>query len=192
VLDWFEVDWHREIVDRWAAAGVQFTVPGHPGPGKAGGASGPLAGLTVVATGSLEGFSREGAIEAIIAAGGKSASSVSKKTDYVAAGPGAGSKLAKAEELGVPILDAAQFALLLSGGPAALAGAAPEDATAGDTTAGDTTAGDAAGEDAAAGGETVGDGTETDAAASGATAAEASDRQSAAQSESVGADGETL
>jgi DNA ligase (NAD+) len=126
-------------VDRWAAAGVQFAVPGHPGPGKAGDASGPLAGLTVVATGSLEGFSREGAIEAIIAAGGKSASSVSKKTDYVAAGPGAGSKLTKAEELGVPILDAAQFALLLSGGPAALVGAGADDAADGDAPDGQNT-----------------------------------------------------
>ncbi|MFC5503623.1 NAD-dependent DNA ligase LigA [Lysinimonas soli] len=120
VLDWFEVDWHREIVERWAAAGVPWSIPGHPGPGNAGSAEGPLAGLTVVATGSLEGFTREGALEAIIRAGGKAASSVSKKTDYVAAGPGAGSKLAKAEELGVRIIDAAQFAALLEGGPAAL------------------------------------------------------------------------
>ena len=120
LIDWFAVDWHQEIIARWAAAGVQFETPGHPGPGAAGGADGPLAGLTVVATGSLEGFSREGAIEAIIAAGGKAASSVSKKTDFVAAGPGAGSKLGKAEELGVRIIDAAQFARLLEGGPAAL------------------------------------------------------------------------
>jgi DNA ligase (NAD+) len=120
VTDWFSVDWHVEIVERWAAAGVQFSTPGHPGPGAAGGADGPLAGITVVATGSLEGFSREGALEAIIAAGGKAASSVSKKTDFVAAGPGAGSKLTKAEELGVRIIDAEQFALLLKEGPAAL------------------------------------------------------------------------
>jgi DNA ligase (NAD+) len=79
-----------------------------------------LEGLTVVATGSLEGFTREGALEAIIAAGGKAASSVSRKTDFVAAGPGAGSKLAKAEELGVRIIDASQFAVLLAGGPQAL------------------------------------------------------------------------
>ena len=79
-----------------------------------------LAGLTIVATGSLDGFTREGAQEAIIAAGGKSASSVSKKTDFVAAGPGAGSKLAKAEELGIRVLDAAQFAVLVTEGPAAL------------------------------------------------------------------------
>jgi DNA ligase (NAD+) len=79
-----------------------------------------LDGVTVVATGSLEGFTREGALEAIIAAGGKAASSVSKKTDFVAAGPGAGSKLAKAEELGLRIIDAAQFARLVSEGPSAL------------------------------------------------------------------------
>ncbi|MBW8872565.1 MAG: NAD-dependent DNA ligase LigA, partial [Leifsonia sp.] len=120
VLDWFEVDWHREIVEQWAVAGVPWTVPGHPGPGAAGGAEGPLAGLTVVATGSLEGYSREEAQEAILRAGGKAASSVSKKTDFVAAGPGAGSKLGKAEELGVRIIDAAQFKLLVEGGPAAL------------------------------------------------------------------------
>jgi DNA ligase (NAD+) len=121
VLEWFDVDWHRDIISTWEAAGVQFTTPGHPGPGSAGDVTGPLAGLTVVATGSLEGFSREGAQEAIIAAGGKAASSVSKKTDYVAAGPGAGSKLGKAETLGVRIIDAAQFALLLTGGPDAIA-----------------------------------------------------------------------
>ncbi|WP_449281618.1 NAD-dependent DNA ligase LigA [Leucobacter sp.] len=118
--EWFEVDWHLEIVDRWAAAGVQWATPGHPGPGAAQAEGGVLAGLTVVATGSLEGFTRDGAKEAIIRAGGKAASSVSKKTDYVAAGPGAGSKLAKAEELGIPVLDADQFAVLVTEGPAAL------------------------------------------------------------------------
>nr|WP_245884482.1 NAD-dependent DNA ligase LigA [Glaciihabitans tibetensis] len=121
VLDWFEVDWHRDIITVWTAAGVQFATPGHPGPGAAVSADGPLAGLTVVATGSLEGYTREGAQEAIIAAGGKSASSVSKKTDYVAAGPGAGSKLGKAEALGLRIIDAAQFTALLAGGPDAIA-----------------------------------------------------------------------
>ena len=120
LIDWFAVDWHQDIIARWADAGVQFATPGHPGPGAAGDAGGPLAGLTVVATGSLEGFSREGAIEAIIAAGGKAASSVSKKTDFVAAGPGAGSKLGKAEALGLRIIDADQFSRLLEGGPAAL------------------------------------------------------------------------
>jgi DNA ligase (NAD+) len=124
VIDWFEVDWHREIVERWTAAGVPFAVPGHPGPGHAAATGGPLAGLTVVVTGAIEGFSREGAQEAILRAGGKAASSVSKKTDYVAAGPGAGSKLTKAEELGLRILDAAEFAALLEGGPAAVGDAA--------------------------------------------------------------------
>ena len=121
VQEWFAVDWHAEIVERWAAAGVQWSTPGHAGPGAAAAAGGVLAGLTVVATGSLEGFTREGAQEAIIAAGGKAASSVSKKTDFVAAGPGAGSKLQKAEELGLRIIDAAQFAVLVREGPSALA-----------------------------------------------------------------------
>lgn len=119
---WFEVDWHVEIVDRWAAAGVQWATPGHPGPGAQLEAGGVLDGLVVVATGTLEGFTRDGAKEAIIQAGGKAASSVSKKTDYVAAGPGAGSKLAKAEELGIPVLDSAQFAVLVVDGPGGLQG----------------------------------------------------------------------
>ena len=126
VIDWFSVDWHVGIVERWAAAGVQLFTPGHPGPGAAAAAGGVLAGITVVATGSLEGFSREGALEAIIAAGGKAASSVSKKTDFVAAGPGAGSKLGKAEALGLRIIDAAQFAVLVRVGPAALPQSGPE------------------------------------------------------------------
>lgn len=120
IREWFEVDWHVEIVEQWAAAGVQWATPGHPGPGAAVVGGGVLEGLTVVATGSLEGFTREGAQEAIIAAGGKAASSVSKSTDYVAAGPGAGSKLAKAEELGIPVLDAAQFRVLVTEGPQGL------------------------------------------------------------------------
>ncbi|WP_243075003.1 NAD-dependent DNA ligase LigA [Microbacterium sp. SS28] len=126
LIDWFDVDWHDEIVERWQSAGAQLATPGHPGPGAAVAAGGVLEGLTIVATGSLEGYTREGAQEAIIQAGGKAASSVSKKTDFVAAGPGAGSKLAKAEELGVRILDAAQFRILVEQGPAALDGVAPE------------------------------------------------------------------
>lgn len=120
LLSWFEVDWHQDIVRQWADAGVQWSTPGHPGPGAAATEGGVLDGLTVVATGSLEGYSREGAQEAIMKAGGKAASSVSKKTDFVAAGPGAGSKLAKAEALGVRIIDAAQFHLLVTEGPEAL------------------------------------------------------------------------
>ncbi|MFC5432385.1 NAD-dependent DNA ligase LigA [Microbacterium suwonense] len=120
LLSWFEVDWHQDIVRQWADAGVQWAPPGHPGPGAAVAEGGVLAGLTVVATGSLDGYTREGAQEAIIKAGGKAASSVSKKTDFVAAGPGAGSKLAKAEDLGIRILDAAQFHTLVTQGPEAL------------------------------------------------------------------------
>jgi DNA ligase (NAD+) len=77
--------------------------------------AGPLAGMTVVVTGSMEGFSREEAEDAIRAAGGKPAGSVSKKTDYLVAGPGAGSKLAKATELGIPVLDQDGFRRLLAG-----------------------------------------------------------------------------
>ncbi|MFJ4220746.1 NAD-dependent DNA ligase LigA [Curtobacterium luteum] len=135
LLSWFEVDWHREIVERWTAAGVRFAIPDHPGPGAAAAEGGVLAGVTVVATGSLEGYTREGALEAIMAAGGKAASSVSKKTDFVAAGPGAGSKLTKAEQLGVRIIDAEQFRLLVTEGPDALADVptdAPADASAPD------------------------------------------------------------
>lgn len=120
VIEWFQVDWHLDIVTQWSHAGVQFATPGHPGPGAAAAAGGPLAGLTVVATGSLEGFTREEAQEAIISAGGKAASSVSSKTDYVAAGAGAGSKLTKAEDLGIPVLDAAEFAILVREGPSGL------------------------------------------------------------------------
>jgi DNA ligase (NAD+) len=120
VVEWLAVDWHRDIVQAWRDAGVRFATPGHPGPGAATDRGGVLAGLTVVATGSLDGYTRDEAQEAIIAAGGKSASSVSKKTDFVAAGPGAGSKLAKAEALGIPVLDAAQFHTLVTEGPEAL------------------------------------------------------------------------
>ncbi|WIB01665.1 NAD-dependent DNA ligase LigA [Curtobacterium sp. MCBA15_012] len=147
LLDWFEVDWHRAIIDRWTAAGVQFTTPDHPGPGAAV-EGGVLSGVTVVATGSLEGYTREGAQEAIIAAGGKAASSVSKKTDFVAAGPGAGSKLTKAEQLGVRIIDAEQFRLLVTEGPAALAPDTDTDADA-DADADAGTDADAGAEDAA-------------------------------------------
>jgi DNA ligase (NAD+) len=126
LIDWFAVDWHQDIVKRWADAGAQLATPGHPGPGAATVVGGVLEGITVVATGSLEGYTREGAQEAIIAAGGKSASSVSKKTDFVAAGPGAGSKLGKAEELGVRIIDAEQFRILVTQGPAALEALDPD------------------------------------------------------------------
>lgn len=111
---WFEVDWHCDIVRKWREAGVNMQ-------GSAG-ESVPqtLEGLTVVATGSLEGFTRDEVKEEILAHGGKAAGSVSKKIHYVVVGDNAGSKAAKAEELGVPILTEAQFVQLLAGGPEAL------------------------------------------------------------------------
>ncbi|WP_423465353.1 NAD-dependent DNA ligase LigA [Promicromonospora sp. MS192] len=121
---WLAVDWHQDILAAWRAAGVQLATPGHPGPAAMAEAdtepSGPLAGLTVVVTGSLEDFTRDGAKEAIIAAGGKASGSVSKKTDYVVLGENAGSKAAKAEALEIPTLDEDGFKLLLEGGPEAL------------------------------------------------------------------------
>jgi DNA ligase (NAD+) len=109
VREWFDVPWHAEIVDRWAAAGVRMADDRDDSTPQT------LAGLTIVATGSLEGFTRDGITEAIVSHGGKAASSVSKNTDYVVVGANAGSKAAKAEELGVPILDEAGFVALLGG-----------------------------------------------------------------------------
>ncbi|MDR7384257.1 DNA ligase (NAD+) [Promicromonospora iranensis] len=121
---WLAVDWHQEILTAWRAAGVELATPGHPGPAAMAEAdtepSGPLAGLTVVVTGSLEDFTRDGAKEAIIAAGGKASGSVSKKTDYVVLGENAGTKAAKAEALEIPTLDEDGFKKLLEGGPEAL------------------------------------------------------------------------
>ena len=88
-----------------------------------------LEGLTIVATGSLEGFTRDGIKEAIIARGGKASGSVSKKTDFLVAGEAAGSKLDKAQSLGVPVLDEAGFTALLAGGPDAVRPAGTDDAT---------------------------------------------------------------
>lgn len=79
--------------------------------------AGPLAGKTVVVTGTMDGFSREEAEDAVRAAGGRPAGSVSKKTDYLVAGPGAGSKLARATELGIPVLDEDGFRRLIAGEP---------------------------------------------------------------------------
>lgn len=115
LVEWFAVDWHRSIVDRWRRAGVRMADVEAEQSGRA-----TLAGVTVVVTGSLDGMTREEAQEAVTAAGGKAAGSVSRKTDYLVAGSGGGSKLAKAESLGVPVLDEQQFALLLAEGPDAL------------------------------------------------------------------------
>ena len=113
--EWFTVDWHQNIVDTWAAAGVTMEADEEDR------APQTLEGLTIVATGTLEGFTRDEIKEAILSRGGKAAGSVSKKTDYVVVGENAGSKAAKAEELGRPILTEAQFVQLLEGGPDALA-----------------------------------------------------------------------
>jgi DNA ligase (NAD+) len=99
------------VLRELAEAGVEAELP-EP---RALAAAGPLSGKSLVVTGTLEGFSREEAEEAIRAAGGKPAGSVSKKTDYLVAGENAGSKLAKAESLGVPVLDEAAFRALLAG-----------------------------------------------------------------------------
>lgn len=115
IKDWISVDWHKEIVDRWRAAGVRLEIPGHEGPGAGVSAGGVFSGMSIVATGSLKAFTREEIEEAIISNGGKAASSVSKKTSFVVAGDNAGSKLAKAEELGVEIIDEEEFQRRLNG-----------------------------------------------------------------------------
>jgi DNA ligase (NAD+) len=109
IVEWFAVDWHRVIIEKWSAAGVRMVnEPTELLPQT-------LAGLTFVVTGGLESFTRDGISETITAHGGKAASSVSKKTDYVLVGTDPGSKLAKAQELGVPIIDEAKFKELLAG-----------------------------------------------------------------------------
>lgn len=116
VVEWFTEPWHLEVVDRWAAAGVRMAdepaAPQQTEPQT-------LSGLTVVVTGTLKGFTRDSARDAILAHGGKAATSVSRKTDYVVVGENAGSKAAKAEELGLPILDEDGFVRLLDSGPQA-------------------------------------------------------------------------
>ncbi len=111
VIDWFTVDWHRAIVDKWRAAGVRMADE------RDADIERNLEGLSIVVTGSLTGFSRDEAKEAILVRGGKAAGSVSKKTAYVVAGDAPGSKYDKAVELGVPILDEGGFRRLLEVGP---------------------------------------------------------------------------
>jgi DNA ligase (NAD+) len=109
ISEWFAVDWHKRIVERWTAAGVTVHfVDTNTAPQT-------LAGLTFVVTGGLESFTRDGIAETITAHGGKASSSVSKKTNYLLVGAEPGSKLAKAEELGVTIIDEAAFKKLLAG-----------------------------------------------------------------------------
>jgi len=116
VREWFDVDWHAEVVRRWAAAGVRMADEVD--------ASTPrtLDGLTIVVTGSLAGFSRDEAKEAILARGGKASGSVSKKTSFVVVGESPGTKHDKAVQLGVPVLDEDGFRTLLTEGPEAVIG----------------------------------------------------------------------
>jgi len=110
VIDWFKVDWHTAIVDKWRAAGVVLAEE------RSDGDTRPLAGVTVVLTGKLSGLTRDEASEQITGRGGKVASSVSKKTDFVVAGEDAGSKYDKALALGVPVLDEPGLRVLLADG----------------------------------------------------------------------------
>ena len=115
IIEWFAVDWHQEIISKWEKAGVQLVEIA-----KESTEPQTLAGLTLVVTGSLEDFTRDGVSEVIALHGGKTSSSVSKKTDFLVAGEAAGSKLAKAEELGVRVLNESEFKILLASGPKAL------------------------------------------------------------------------
>ena len=112
--EWFDVDWHVEIVRAWQAAGVRMEDEAREDIEQT------LEGLTIVVSGAMPGYTREGAKEAILARGGKASGSVSKKTSLVIAGPGAGSKAAKAEALGVPVVDESYFERVLERGLAAL------------------------------------------------------------------------
>jgi DNA ligase (NAD+) len=128
IREWFEVDWHRDIVEKWRAAGVSLAdEAADDGPR-------PLEGLSIVITGSFAGFSRDSATEAITSRGGKASGSVSKKTAFVVVGDSPGSKHDKAVQLGVPILDEAGFGVLLEQGPDAAREVArigaPEEASA--------------------------------------------------------------
>ena len=110
IVEWFDIDWHKEIIKKWEKAGVALVdAPKEKIPQT-------LAGLTIVATGSLSSFTRDEITEAITSRGGKAAASVSSKTDFVVAGDSAGSKLEKATELGITILDEAGFKKLLEKG----------------------------------------------------------------------------
>ncbi|HEY2879234.1 NAD-dependent DNA ligase LigA [Nocardioides sp.] len=111
VIEWFTVDWHRAIVDKWEAAGVSMADERDESTPRT------LEGLTIVVTGSLVDFSRDSAKEAVVSRGGKAAGSVSKNTDYVVVGDNAGTKADKAEQLGVPVLDEGGFKVLLESGP---------------------------------------------------------------------------
>lgn len=120
VAEWFGVDWHRTIVEKWRAAGVRMEDERDESIVR------NLEGLSIVVTGSLENYSRDQAKEAILARGGKAAASVSKKTAFVVVGESPGTKHDKAVELGVQVLDEEGFTLLLTEGPDAVRPAEPE------------------------------------------------------------------
>ena len=109
IVEWFAIDWHRDIIAKWQKAGVIMQAQA------AAQLPQTLANLTFVVTGGLESFTRDSIAETITAHGGKAVASVSKKTDYVLVGSDPGSKLAKAQELGVTIIDEARFLELLAG-----------------------------------------------------------------------------
>lgn len=113
--EWFSVEWHRDVVEKWREAGVRLEDEADDGPRH-------LEGLSIVITGGLDHFSRDSATEAVQNAGGRVTSSVSKKTDFVVVGESPGSKHDKAVQLGVPVLDEEGFKLLLEQGPGAVAG----------------------------------------------------------------------
>ena len=110
LIEWFGVDWHIELLDSWKRAGVSM----EDEPVEA--ISQVLEGLAIVVSGAMPGYDRESAKEAIVKRGGRATASVSKKTDLVVAGPGAGSKAAKAESLGIPVIDETRFQILLDEG----------------------------------------------------------------------------
>ena len=109
IVEWFALDWHRSIIAKWQKAGVVMQVQASEELPQT------LVNLTFVVTGGLESFTRDSIAETITAHGGKAVASVSKKTDYVLVGSDPGSKLAKAQELGVTIIDEARFLELLAG-----------------------------------------------------------------------------
>jgi DNA ligase (NAD+) len=127
VKEWFTVDWHREVVAKWRAAGVRMVEE------RVGAGPRPLQGVTVVITGSLPTLSRDEATEAVASHGGKVTGSVSKKTDFVIAGESPGSKYDKAVALKVPILDEDGLRVLLADGPDAARAVAVTEASTDET-----------------------------------------------------------
>ncbi len=131
VVEWFGVDWHRDVVGKWRAAGVRMVDERDESVPRT------LDGLSIVVTGSLDGWSRDQAKEDIVVRGGKSSSSVSKSTAFVVVGASPGSKHDKAVSLKVPVLDEDGFAVLLADGPDAARAVAQVGERAGATAGGD-------------------------------------------------------